>query len=73
MKRTKEVVFHFATFPVHDNYQTGNINISLTKESGLSDLYSGEYSGHFNHPTRCQGDPRKSSSSYWYQSINLSK
>lgn len=27
MKRTKELVFHFATFPDHDSYQMGDINI----------------------------------------------
>ena len=73
VKKTKELVFHVATFPVHDSYQTGDINVSLTKESGSSDLYSGECSGHFNHPTRCQGDPGKSSSLYSCQSVDLGK
>lgn len=36
MKRTKELVFHFATFPLHDTYQAGDVNISLTKESHLT-------------------------------------
>lgn len=43
MKKAKELVFHFATFPDHDSYQTGDINISLTKESESSKLYRGEY------------------------------
>lgn len=43
MKRTKELVFHFATFPDHDSYQTGDINISLIKASESSDLSRGEY------------------------------
>lgn len=46
MERTKKLVFHFAAFPVHDSYQTGDINISLTKEGGSSDLYNGKDSGH---------------------------
>lgn len=46
MEKTKKLVFHFAAFPVHDSYQTGDINISLTKEGGSSDLYNGKDSGH---------------------------
>lgn len=42
MKKTKELAFHFATFPDRDSYQTGDINISLTKESESSNLYRGE-------------------------------
>lgn len=72
-EKNKELVFHIAAFPVHDSCQTGDINMSLTKKSGSSDLYSGECSGHFSHPTRCQGDPGKSSSLYWCQSVNLGK
>lgn len=38
MKRTKELVFPYATFPIYDSYQTVDSNISLAKESGSSDL-----------------------------------
>lgn len=38
MRRTKELIFHAAIFLIHDSYQTRDINVSLTKESGSSVL-----------------------------------